>query len=159
MTPEPTDEQLLLRTIELAQLARAHGNHPFGALLADGAGRILLEAENTVATERDVTGHAELNLVRAASMELDGEALAGATLYTSTEPCAMCSAAIYWAGIGRVVYALGADQLTALVENVSDEPTLRLSCRDVLMRGGRAFYVSGPHLKEQAAAVHEGFWG
>jgi tRNA(Arg) A34 adenosine deaminase TadA len=158
MTPEPADEQLLLRTIELAQLAREHGNHPFGALLADSAGRILLEAENTVVNERDITAHAELNLVRAASMQLDAEVLHGATLYTSTEPCAMCAGAIYWAGIGRVVYALGADQLTALVEEISDEPTLQLSCREVLAHGGRAIEVSGPHLTEQATAVHDGFW-
>jgi tRNA(Arg) A34 adenosine deaminase TadA len=92
-------------------------------------------------------------------MELDAEALRGATLYTSTEPCAMCAGAIYWAGIGRVVYALGADQLTHLLQDVSDEPTLQLSCREVLARGGRPIDVSGPHLTDRATAVHEGFWG
>jgi len=159
MSPESADEALLLRAIELARLSREHGNHPFGSLLTDGAGKILLEAENTVVTERDVTAHAELNLVRAASMELDAEVLAGATVYTSTEPCAMCSGAIYWSGIGRVVYALGADALTELVAGISDEPTLQLPCREVLARGGRAIEVSGPHLTEPATAVHEGFWG
>jgi tRNA(Arg) A34 adenosine deaminase TadA len=159
MTLASPDEALLLRAIELAQLARDNGNHPFGALLTDRAGRILLETENTVVTGLDVTGHAELNLVRAASMELDAEALRGATLYTSTEPCAMCAGAIYWAGIGRVVYALGADQLTELVQDLSDEPTLRLACREVFARGGRAIEVSGPHLTDRATAVHEGFWG
>ena len=154
MTQAHTDEALLLRAIELAQLAREHGNHPFGSLLADNAGRILLEAENTVVTGRDVTGHAELNLVRAASMELGAEALAGATLFTSTEPCAMCAGAIYWSGIGRVVYAFGADQLTELVQDISDEPTLQLSCREVFARGERAIEVSGPHLTDRATAVH-----
>lgn len=67
------------------------------------------EAENTVVTEHDVTGHAELNLVRRASMRFEVETLEGVTLYTSTEPCAMCSSAIYWSGIGRVVYALGSE--------------------------------------------------
>jgi tRNA(Arg) A34 adenosine deaminase TadA len=154
-----TDEDALLRAIELAQLAREHGNHPFGALLADGAGRILLEAENSVVTERDVTGHAELNLVRTAGRQLTPGALAAATLYTSTEPCAMCAGAIYWAGIGRVVYALGAEQLTELLHGISDEPTLRLPCREVLGRGGREIEVGGPHLTEQATAAHEGVWG
>lgn len=156
---DPADRTHLLRSIELARLAREHGNHPFGSLLVDAAGDVVLEAENTVVTRRDVTGHAELNAVRAAGVELGPDVLRGATLYTSTEPCAMCAGAIYWAGIRRVVYALGADELTELVEGISDEPTLRLPCREVLARGGRAIEVSGPHLTDEAAAVHEGFWG
>ena len=105
------DDELLLRAIELARLSREHGNHPFGSLLADASGDVLLEAENTVVTERDIAGHAELNLVRAAGMQLEPGVIQGATLYTSTEPCAMCAGAIYWSGIERVVYALGADEL------------------------------------------------
>jgi len=61
----------LLRAIELARLSRAKGNHPFGSLLVDASGRVVLEAENTVVTEHDVTCHAELNLVRRASMQFD----------------------------------------------------------------------------------------
>ena len=110
-----TDERHLLRTIELAASARAAGNHPFGSLIVDAAGETMLEAENTVVTLRDVTGHAELNVVRAAGIELGDAFLHGATLYTSTEPCAMCAGAIYWSGITRVVYALGSDMLEALV--------------------------------------------
>jgi tRNA(Arg) A34 adenosine deaminase TadA len=107
------DEGHLLRAIELARRSREKGNHPFGSLLVDSSGDVVLEAENTVLTGHDVTGHAELNLVRAASKQLDVEVLRGSTLYTSTEPCAMCSSAIYWSGIGRVVYALSSEQLTA----------------------------------------------
>ncbi|MFD7102034.1 nucleoside deaminase [Streptomyces celluloflavus] len=66
---------------------------------------ILLEAENTVTTGRDATGHAETNLVRLATATYDAGFLRTCSLYTSTEPCAMCSGAIYWGGIGRVVYA------------------------------------------------------
>ena len=107
---------------------------------------------------RDVTGHAELNVVRAAGIELGDAFLQGATLYTSTEPCAMCAGAIYWSGIGRVVYALGSDTLTAIVQDPTEDSTLRLPCREVFARGGRRVEVSGPHLVEQASAVHAGFW-
>jgi tRNA(Arg) A34 adenosine deaminase TadA len=158
MTLELRDEQPLRRAIELAGLARAHGNHPFGALLVDGDGRVVLEAENTVVTEQDITGHAELNVVRRASVQLGATGLAGATLYTSTEPCAMCAGAIYWAGIGRVVYALAADALPDLVGDPDGGSTLCLSCREVFARGGREVAVSGPHLDDEAAAVHVGFW-
>jgi tRNA(Arg) A34 adenosine deaminase TadA len=153
----PHDERLLHAAIELAQQARDHGNHPFGALLATASGDILCDAENTVVTERDVTRHAELNLVSKASRTLDPEQLTTATLYTSTEPCAMCSGAIYWSRIPRVVYAFGSDELAALVGGGS-ELTLHLSSRDVFAAGSPEVQVSGPHLHDRARAVHEGFW-
>ena len=153
-----TDERHLLRTIELAASARAAGNHPFGSLIVDASGETTIEAENTVVTVRDVTGHAELNAVKAAGIELGDPFLQGATLYTSTEPCAMCAGAIYWSGISRVVYALGSELLDEIVAELPADSTLQLACREVFARGGRRVEVSGPHLVEQAAAVHAGFW-
>ena len=147
---------LLRQALALAASAREHGNHPFGALLADPAGQVLLAAENTVNTARDATGHAELNLVRLASAQFSREALAGATLYTSTEPCPMCSGAIFWSGIGRVVYALSEDGLYAMTGDSPD--SLKLTCREVLARGGRPIEVRGPLLEDEAALVHQGFW-
>jgi tRNA(Arg) A34 adenosine deaminase TadA len=70
----------------------------------------------------------------------------------------MCSGAIYWSGIGRVVYALSSEQLMGIVKDDSGSFTLALSCREVFARGGRTIDVSGPHLTEQAAPVHQGFW-
>ena len=154
----PADEHNLRRAIALAAAARANGNHPFGALLAALGGDVMLEAENAVLTENDVTSHAELNLVRAASRRFDERTLQGCTLYTSTEPCAMCAGAIYWAGIGRVVYALGSEALTKLVPTGEGSSELALPCREVFARGGRAVAVSGPHLEDEARVVHEGFW-
>jgi tRNA(Arg) A34 adenosine deaminase TadA len=119
---------------------------------------VVLEAENTVVTGRDVTGHAELNLVRAASTTLDASDLLNATLYTSTEPCAMCSGAIYWSGIGRVVYVLSNEALMTIWSEAAASEALTLSCREVFARGGRGVDVSGPHLEKAARAVHEGFW-
>jgi len=158
MSRESADGGYLLRAIELARVSREKGNHPFGSLLVDTAGDVVLEAENSVVTGHDVTAHAELNLVRAASMQFDVEALRSSTLYTSTEPCAMCASAIYWSGIGRVVYALSSEQLMGIVKDELGSSTLALSCREVFARGGRSVEVSGPHLVEQASAVHEEFW-
>lgn len=158
MALQPEDERHLRRAIELARLARASGNHPFGSLLVDASGRVVLEAKNSVVTGHDVTGHAELNLVRAASAQLDLLTLERATLYTSTEPCAMCSGAIFWSGIGRVVYALGSEELIAIVKDATGGYTLALSCREVFARCGREVNVSGPHLADEAGAVHQAFW-
>ena len=151
------DAEHLRRTLLLARTARENGNHPFGALLVDAAGEVVLEAENTVLTEHDCTNHAELNLVRAASRRYDEATLGGCTLYTSTEPCAMCAGAIYWSGLGRVVFALSGAALNGMVEG-GGEAELALPCREVFARGGRVVDVSGPHLEQEARAVHEGFW-
>src|SRR5260370_35423491 len=101
------DTQHLRSAIAIARRAREHGNHPFGALLVGPQGQALLEAENTVVTGADCTGHAEANLMRLASRQFDGHFLAACTLFSSTEPCPMCPGAIFWGGVGPVVYPLG----------------------------------------------------
>lgn len=155
---EPPDLDHLRRAIAVSQAARDHGNHPFGATLVAPDGTVVLEAENTVVTERDITGHAETNLVRLAWQAIPAAKLPAYTLYTSCEPCAMCSGAIYWAGIGRVVFALPESRLLVLTGDHSDNPTLSLPCRQVLGAGTRVIEVSGPHLEDEAAAAHQGFW-
>ncbi len=149
---------LLRLAVKVAQRARDAGNHPFGAVLASAAGEVRLEAENTVSTAKDVTGHAELNLVRAASGRFTEAELADTTLYSSTEPCAMCAGGIYWSGIGRVVYALPESRLGELTGADPENPTLHLAARTVLAAGQRSIEVEGPADLPEAAAVHEGFW-
>lgn len=146
------------RAIGLARQARDHGNHPFGALLTDADSRVRLEAENTVVTEADCTGHAEMNLMRLACLNLDHDTLAAATVYTSTEPCAMCAGAIYWAGVSRVVFGLRERELQALTGVDPRNPTLFLPCREVFACGQRPIEVIGPLLEDEARAVHEDYW-
>jgi tRNA(Arg) A34 adenosine deaminase TadA len=153
-----THEQLLLEAIATAREARAHGNHPFGALLADHDGRVLLSAENTVVTDSDVTGHAETNLVRLATGAYPAAELGAMTMYCSTEPCAMCAGAIYWSGIGAVVYALAETALYELTGEDPENPTLLLPCRTVFAAGRRRVAVAGPFELEAAREVHAGFW-
>ncbi len=145
--------------IEVAARARAHGNHPFGATLVDADGQVICQAENTVLTTRDPTGHAEMNAVRIAAASMTAQELAGCTLYASTEPCAMCATAIYWAGVGRVVYATSAAQLNAVALRNPAHDTLDLPCRMVFAAGSRRVEVRGPLLEDEAWRVHEGFWG
>lgn len=149
---------LMRRALDLARQARDHGNHPFGALLADADGKVLLEAENTVVTEGDCTGHAETNLIRLACLNLDRATMTAATLYTSTEPCAMCAGAIYWGGVTQVVYGLREGELRAMTGDDPNNPTLALPCREVFARGQRPIGVIGPLLEDEARDVHEGFW-
>ena len=153
-----SDLKHLKAAIEVAANARAHGNHPFGALLVDENDQVLLQAENTVVTGKDCTGHAETNLMRLASGQFSSEKLELCTLYTSTEPCVMCAGAIHWGNVRRVVYALGE---AALYEIVGPSPEhLMLPSREVFARTQRTVEVEGPafELDAEARAVHDGFW-
>lgn len=151
-------EQLVRQAIAIADRARGRGDHPFGALLATASGEVVLEGLNSVTTSGDVTGHAETNLVSLASRTFGSEQLAGMTLVTSCEPCAMCAGAIYWSGIAAVVYGLSETGLLALTGDSPENPTLNLPCRTVLAAGQRAVAVTGPLLESEAAASHAGFW-
>ncbi|MBB5867249.1 tRNA(Arg) A34 adenosine deaminase TadA [Allocatelliglobosispora scoriae] len=112
MTPD--DERLLRRALELAAAARAAGHAPFASLLAGPDGEVLIEAHNTVAADNDISAHPELKLARWAASELDPATAAGTTMYTSCQPCGMCQGGIERSGLGRVVFALSTEQLTAL---------------------------------------------
>lgn len=152
------DLQHLQTAIDIARQAREHGNHPFGALLADENGQVLLKAENTVVSANDCTGHAETNLMRLASQHFPPEKLKACTLYTSTEPCAMCAGAIHWGNVGRVVYALSEVDLYDIIGHLPEH--LHLPCREVFAHRQEHMEVEGPipELDAAARAVHEGFW-
>ncbi len=154
------DIQNLKRAIEISRESRKNGNTPFGALLADAEGKILLEQPNVEITERKCTGHAETQVAERASMEYSKDFLAGCTLYTTAEPCAMCSGAIYWAGIGRVVYGMTEKDLLAQTGADPQNPTFDLPCREVFARGQKNIEVVGPfpELVEEIAEVHKGYW-
>ena len=151
------EEKHLARAVELAQEARDGGNHPFGALLVRDDGTVL-EARNGVVTTPDVTAHAELSAIRDASRSgWTFEQFKSATLYTSTEPCAMCSGALYWAGVRRVVFALSEAGL--YVHTGTDhEHVLRMPAEQVFAAGKADTVVRGPFLDEAANKVHAGFW-
>jgi tRNA(Arg) A34 adenosine deaminase TadA len=155
---EARDRAGLEAAVAAAMRSRAEGMHPFGAVLADAEGRIILEAHNSVPAEGDVTGHAETNLVREATQRHKPGFLATCTLYSSAEPCAMCSGALYWSGIGRLVYALSERELLELTGDDPENPTMSLPCREVLSRGQRKIEVLGPVKTEGAREAHSGFW-
>ncbi len=155
----PYDETLLRRAFDVAKRARDGGDHPFGSVLADGEGRVLMEQGNGYTSEgRDRTAHAERLLASRAARAYDLGFLARCTLYTSAEPCAMCSGAIYWAGIGRVVYGETEKALKAATGAHEENPTLDLPCEIVFKAGQRPTEVVGPLLEDEAAALQADYW-
>jgi tRNA(Arg) A34 adenosine deaminase TadA len=147
----------LRRCLELARAARDSGNEPFGSLLVGGDGTVRAELMNTISTG-DITGHPELALAAWASLHMTTDERAAATLYTSCESCAMCAGGQYWAGIGRLVFALSGAQLSDIAPD--GVPRLRLSSREVFARGDVAIDVDGPcdELAVEAVAVFAGMW-
>lgn len=156
--PRLDHDAFLRRSFDVARRAREHGNHPFGAVLVSSQGDLLIETENGYMPGRDMTAHAERLLATRASRELGAEILADCTLYTSAEPCAMCAGAIYWVGIGRVVFGLSERRLKVITNNHSENPTLDLPCRIVFAAGQRPVEVMGPLLEDEAAALHADAW-
>lgn len=154
------DIELLRRCIEISKQARAHGNTPFGALLVDAEGTILLEQENIEITEQICTGHAETTLVAKASQRYSKEFLWTCTLYTTAEPCAMCTGAIYWGNVGSIVYAMSEKRLLFLTGNNDQNPTFDLPAKEIIKHGQKEIEVRGPfpELETEAAAIHQGYW-
>ncbi len=153
-------EFYLRKCIEISRKARECGNTPFGAILVGPEGEVLMEQGNVEITEKRCTGHAETALAERASHEYSKDYLWNCTLYTTAEPCAMCSGAIYWANIGRVVYGMTEKRLLQLTGSNEQNPTFDLPCREVFAKGQKDIKVIGPieEVEVEAAKVHEGYW-
>lgn len=142
-------EKLIEQSFVLAKQAVANGDHPFGALLTCND-EVILTAQNTVNSDGDFTRHAEMNLLHKAAKKYSRSELSNFTLYTSTEPCMMCSGAIYWSGIRKIVYGCSAQAL----QDVTNDAFL-VSCRDLLPT---TIEIIGPVHEQIAKEIHKNFW-
>ena len=121
------DAAWLARSIELATANVAEGGGPFGAVIVrDGVK--LAEGQNRVTLDNDPTAHAEVVAIRRACTAIGDFSLAGATLYTSCEPCPLCLSAALWARVDRVVFA--ADRDDAARGGFDDREFYELFARD-----------------------------
>jgi tRNA(Arg) A34 adenosine deaminase TadA len=153
------DERLLRDSFAAAKKARDGGDHPFGAVLADKHGKLIRSQGNGYSAEGgDRTAHAEKLLASWAAKNMSLEELQECTLYSSAEPCAMCSGAIYWAGIGRLVFGQTERDLKAQTGAHEENPTLDLPCHIVFDAGQRPTEIVGPLLADEAAQLQADFW-
>lgn len=152
--------KFLKQAIQISQLAREHGNTPFGSLLVDEKGKVLLEQENIEVTGHICTGHAETTLAARASQMYEKDFLWKCTLYTTAEPCAMCSGTIYWSNIGTVVYGMTEKKLLELTGDNDQNPTFNLPCRTIFEKGQKNIKVIGPfpEIEQEAVTVHKNYW-
>ncbi len=159
MPQRPDDLTHLRHAFAVAAKARDGGDHPFGSILVGPGGQVLREQGNGHSSEGgDRTAHAERLLASWAAKTLDLATLAASTLYSSAEPCAMCAGAMYWAGIGRLVYGQSEKGLKEQTGAHEENPTLDLPCREVFAAGQRPTEVVGPLLEDEAARLQADFW-
>jgi|SRR5678816_2525816 tRNA(Arg) A34 adenosine deaminase TadA len=149
------DHRYLRYALMVAERSRDHGDHPFGAVLVSNRGRILIEAENIENVTHDCTSHAETRVLAQASRQFPRHLLTHCTLYVNAEPCPMCAGAIFWSGVGRVVFGLSNDRLRQMTDSRSEQ--LFEHCAEVLARGTHPVEVVGPLFEDEAAeAFQEG---
>lgn len=149
---DATHERFIRRCYALVDTAVARGDMPFAALLAIDD-RVIAEACNAVTTRHDPTRHAETELLADVLPRLGHHERGRAVLYASTEPCIMCAAAAYWAGIGTIVFGCSVESLAA--EAGAD---FLVPCRAVFAYGSRAVTVVGPVLDAEGRAQHHAYW-
>ena len=154
------DYEYLMRANEVAKEARDGGNTPFGAVLVGPDGSILMEQGNAEGDLHDATAHAERVLASRASRSYEKDFLKKCTLYTTCEPCPMCTGAIYWANIGRIVFGITEKRLLELTGADEKNPTFNLGAAKVLEAGQKDIELIGPMgaIEEEVAEVHKGFW-
>lgn len=158
---KPFEVDLLKRVVEICWEARKKGNHPFGCLLADENGNILMEQGNEeVSLEGDCTAHAEALLMRKASQVYSKEEMAKFTMYNCGDPCAMCAGAMYWGNLGRLVYIARESELKKYTGDDIRNPTLNLPSRVVFASGQKHVEVLGPFLELEDAffECHKDYW-
>jgi tRNA(adenine34) deaminase len=107
------DEKFMHLAIEEAR----QGDFPFGAVIVRD-GQVLARGRNLGRTNGDPTAHGEMVAIRRCLADHGKAALAGSTLYTSGEPCAMCMGAILWCRIGRLVFAASLQQLATKIDQI-----------------------------------------
>jgi tRNA(Arg) A34 adenosine deaminase TadA len=143
------DTEYMRQAIRKAQEGVAAGQSPFGAVLIKD-GQVVAAAHNTVWRDLDPTAHAEVNCVRQAALALKTIFLHGCTMYSTTEPCPMCLAAIHWAKIDRVVY--GASIADATHAGFGELP---VGARTLAELGKSPLRVEGGLLGAECAALFD----
>jgi len=130
-----THDAMMREALVEARAAVAHDDVPVGAIVVDGAGRIIGRGRNRREVDSDPTAHAEVVAIRAAAAQLGSWRLDGCTLYVTLEPCTMCAGAIVQARIATLVYGADDAKAGAVVSLFDAVRDPRLPHTPVVVRG------------------------
>ena len=104
-----TDEYFMKKALQEAEMAFEKGEIPVGAIIVV-ADKIIARSHNLTELLNDVTAHAEMQSITAATNFLGGKYLKDCTLYVTLEPCQMCAGALYWSQISKIVFGARDEQ-------------------------------------------------
>jgi len=149
-----TGEDYLRMAIKTAKKSKENGNLAFGCILVSRSDEIILRGENTINTDNDCLAHAEINLIRDACKKYEYSFLNDCSIYTSNEPCPMCTSAIYWSGIGKLVYGLSKTEYYRIVGRDDPRWVFEMPTKELLKYGSRKLEVVGPILEDEASILH-----
>lgn len=149
-TVSKNHERFIRKAFDLAISAAKNGNEPFGALLVY-QGKIILTAENTINTDNNILHHAEIDLMAKAKREIPPEILKECIMYSSTAPCMLCCASIWYMGITKVVYGVSYKAFSKL----TDFDDKSIPCDKLHEYTGRKLEWVGPVLENEGLEV---FW-
>ena len=153
------DEEFMLAALALAKEAFDAGEVPVGCVITR-KGQIVGRGRNRREEAKNALAHAEIEAINDACANLSGWRLWECTLYVTLEPCAMCAGAIYWANVGRVVYAMTERDILGQTGDSEQNPPLDTPCRQIFGSSQKDIEVVGPfpELVEEAREVHKGYW-
>lgn len=119
------------------------GDAPYGAVIVKD-NQVVALAYNTVKRDSDPCAHAEINVIRNLTAQLQNPSLEGYTIYTTGEPCPMCATACVWTGISKIVYGASIEDLVSV-----NQSQINISCEEVIAKSFRKIKVQRGVLREE----------
>ncbi len=119
------------------------GDAPYGAVIVKD-NEVIAKGYNTVKQDSDPSAHAEINVIRSLTTKIKNHSLEGYTIYTTGEPCPMCSTACVWAGISEIVYWASIEDLILV-----NQSQISISCEEIIAKGFRNIKVTKGVLREE----------
>ncbi|MBI9049122.1 MAG: nucleoside deaminase [Anaerolineaceae bacterium] len=141
-------EEMMTLAIEEARLSKQEGNKGYGAVVTLG-NQVIGKAHNTAITEKDPSLHAEVNAIRQAEHTLGDSNLSGAILFSTCEPCPMCSSLAVWANLSSIVYGVSIQETVQLGKS-----RIEVSAQEIIERSPLMIEVIGDVLKEECKSLY-----
>lgn len=152
MTRIIPNEKFMKAAIQAAFDARKNGNHAVGAVVVKD-GKIIATGEQKIITKPDPTGHAEIIAIRKAAKKLGSRHIPGCVLYTTHEPCPMCTSAAIWAKMDGIVYGASLSDMANYAKKYGNHTyswrTINMSVSDVIRKGKPKLFLLGGGLRKE----------